>query len=174
MDFSLSHEVRMHVAIPSFFVCYCSKGGCVCTMHCWYDYANVAMLCFSSFRLDWQMWIASACRTIDRSPWMFSFLLKLLEQDPGVTRLLAKDPFQQEVIQHNNDQEDGNAKNPPVSPKPNYIRILLYRYNFHKPKPGEVDPPYWDRQLIGRVYPRIGVATIASLQDAIRNRPSLQ
>jgi Lipase maturation factor len=84
---------------------------------------------------------------------MFSFLLKLLQQDPGVLSLMAKDPFQ-------------------TAAAPKYIRILLYRYKFHKPKPGESDPPYWDRQLIGRVYPRIGVATISSLQDEIRKLQS--
>jgi Lipase maturation factor len=97
---------------------------------------------------------------------MFNLLLKLLEQDPGVTRLLA-----------NTDQNDGgndamktSAANAPAK----YIRILLYRYKFHKPMPGEVDPPYWDRELIGRVYPRVGVATMASLQEEIRKRQSWQ
>lgn len=98
---------------------------------------------------------------------MFSFLLKLLEQDPGVLSLMAKDPFQ--AVQ--SAQQDGSIKFAPA-PAPKYIRILLYRYTFHKPKPGEKDPPSWDRQLIGRVYPRIGVATISSLQDEIRKRQS--
>jgi Lipase maturation factor len=111
------------------------------------------------------MWIASACRTIDHSPWLFSFLLKLLEQDPGVLRLMAKNPFQP------NGQDVGNEQ-PSPPPTSKYIRILLYRYKFHRPKRGEIDPPYWDRQLIGRIYPRVGVATIDSLQEEIRERQS--
>jgi hypothetical protein len=36
------------------------------------------------YRLDWQFWIASSLGNINRSPWIYTFLLKLLEQDPDV------------------------------------------------------------------------------------------
>jgi lipase maturation factor 1 len=105
------------------------------------------------YRLDWQMWIAATGRTIDRSPWMYRFLVKLLQQDDAVLNgLMAGDPW--------NDS--------PVPPK--YARIDRYRYKFHKPVKGEKNPPYWDRELIGKVYPRQGVATIESLEQEIGRR----
>jgi hypothetical protein len=103
------------------------------------------------YRLDWQMWIASTCQNIDRSPWLYNFLLKLLESDPGVLKLLERDPFE-------GDEE-----------KPKYIRIDKYRYKFHKPsgKSKELQP-YWEREMIGRVFPRQGLATEISLKEYIR------
>jgi lipase maturation factor 1 len=100
------------------------------------------------YRLDWQMWIAATSRgSIEHSPWMFPFLTKLLEQDEDVLNgLMEGDPWQ-------------NSTEPP-----RYIRVQRYRYTFHKASPNEKNPPYWDRELIGSVYPRMGVATISSLQ----------
>ena len=103
---------------------------------------------------------------------MFNFLIKLLKRDPAVTGLLAKDPF---AIPEEHQNDDNTSAYPPAK----YIRILLYRYTFYKPqkddlvgrKEGKVnEPPYWKRQLMGRVYPQQGVATIASLQTEIRMR----
>jgi len=102
------------------------------------------------YRLDWQMWIASALRNIDRSPWIYTFLLKVLEQDPDVLDLLETDPFHGE-------QED-----------PKYIKIDKYHYKFHKPetrRKGDKMSPYWDRELIGRVFPTQGIASKATLED---------
>jgi len=104
------------------------------------------------FRLDWMMWIAAACRRLDRSPWMFKLLIKLLQQDQAVVRLLADDPWAG------------------TDEKPKYIRIDRYRYKFHKRQAGEEDPPYWDREYQGRVYPRQGVATIDILKDEVKSR----
>jgi hypothetical protein len=101
-------------------------------------------------RIDWQMWIASTCKTMERSPWLMPFLIKLLEQDKEVTSLLEEDPWK--------DSPD----------KPKYIQIERYRYTFHKPEKGENNPPYWDREFIGRVYPRQGLASIDTLQDGLR------
>lgn len=103
-------------------------------------------------RLDWQMWIAATCKSLDRSPWMFKLLLKLLERDPEVQRLVADDPW----------------KDSPEPPR--YIRMDTYRYQFHKPKRGERDTPFWDRHLLYRLYPRMGVATIDTLKDEIKAR----
>jgi lipase maturation factor 1 len=102
------------------------------------------------YRLDWQMWIAATSGPIDRSPWMYPFLLKLLQQDESVLNGLMKgDPW----------------RDSPEAPK--YIRVDLYRYKFHKPVQGETNPPYWERELIGAFYPRQGLATIDSLQAEI-------
>jgi hypothetical protein len=104
------------------------------------------------YRLDWQMWIAATVGRIDRSPWIYSFLLKLLERNEEVVGLIESDPWQ-------------GTEDPPK-----YIRIDVYRYNFHKPMLlGKGKQPYWDRELVGRFYPRQGIATIASLKDEIKS-----
>lgn len=99
------------------------------------------------YRLDWQMWIASSCGTIDRSPWMYRFLIKLLQKDSGVQQLLAKDPW----------ESDSEAD------PPKYIRVDSYKYSFHKGKKG----PYWEREFLRRIYPKQGVATIESLKSEL-------
>jgi hypothetical protein len=101
------------------------------------------------FRLDWQLWIAATCRTMDRSPWMFNFMLQLLRQDERVMKLLAKDPWKDSLD------------------KPLYIRVDSYRYKYHRAIKGEKGSFYWDRELIRRVYPKQGVATISTLQDEV-------
>ena len=102
------------------------------------------------YRLDWQIWIASTIRNIDRSPWIYSFLFRLLEQDPDVLSLLESDPFEGE----------------PESPK--YIRIDKYRYKFQKPdRKDDGKQPYWTRELIGQAFPPRGVATLETLHDYV-------
>lgn len=97
------------------------------------------------YRLDWQMWIAVQLGSVNRSPWVFTLLTKLFEGDKGVlTTLLEKDPW------------DGQ--------KPKYIRIDRYRYKFHRPETGRKGP-YWEREYVGRWYPRQGVCTLESLQS---------
>lgn len=107
------------------------------------------------YRLDWQMWIASSCRTLERSPWIYSFLLKLLQQDKSTLQLLEGDPWTDEEVQ------------------PKYIRIDSYRYRFHKKTDSELsnkETPYWDREFIRQVYPRQGnFTTIESLTDDIKS-----
>jgi hypothetical protein len=107
------------------------------------------------YRLDWQMWIAAKYATIDRSPWMYPFLIKLLQQDNDVLNgLMAGDPW--------NDSPE----------PPKYVRMDRYRYKFHEPSGNEKTPPYWDRELIGRVYPRQGLATIESLKVEMGDIPT--
>ena len=106
------------------------------------------------YRLDWQMWIAASIKNLSRNPWMFPFLTRLLEQDEGVLSLMASDPWRGSVQ------------------KPKYIRVDMYRYKFHKRRPGENNAPYWDREFLGRVYPRQGIASIETLKDETRRRYS--
>ncbi len=40
------------------------------------------------YRLDWQFWIASTVQHLNRIPWIYHFLFKLLEQDPDVLGLM--------------------------------------------------------------------------------------
>jgi hypothetical protein len=99
------------------------------------------------YRLDWQFWIASTVQNISYSPWIYSFLLKVLERDPEVLSLLDADPFHDD----------------PEPPK--FIRVDKYRYEFNKNTKGnDKDNAYWKREYVGRVYPRQGIATIESLK----------
>lgn len=77
------------------------------------------------YRLDWQIWFA-AMSTIDRQPWLIHMAAKLLDADPGIRSLLARDPF-------------GDRP-------PRYIRMQLYRYEFTRP--GEKTSAWWRRSLL--------------------------
>src|SRR5205085_8066841 len=60
-------------------------------------------------RLDWQMWFA-ALGGRRQEPWFENFVIRLLENEPAVTRLLARNPF-------------------PDKP-PKYVRAILFKYQF--------------------------------------------
>jgi hypothetical protein len=83
-------------------------------------------------------------RFVERSPWLYTFLAKLLQSDPATVRLIQKDPYANSTI------------------RPKYIRVDAYRYEFHKGSDG----PYWDRTFLRRVYPTQGLASLADLADA--------
>ena len=107
------------------------------------------------YRLDWQLCIASSCRTLDRSPWVYRFLLKLLQKDKVIQQLIERDPW------------DGDAE------KPKYIRIDSYRYKFHNDRKSDRSgkmAPFWDREFLRQVYPPPGnFATVESLKDDIQS-----
>jgi hypothetical protein len=107
------------------------------------------------YRLDWLMWIASIAGGIERSPWIFSFLLKLLEQDKEVCSLLKKDPF--------GSNDDNNGDDTSIGRKPKYIRVEKYRYKFNNAKEGN----YWTRERMGRYFPRQGICSAEMLKEYI-------
>lgn len=102
------------------------------------------------YRLDWLMWIASCGGNIERSPWMFNLLLKLLEQDKDVCGLLEFDPFA---------PVNGETR------KPKYIRVEKYRYNFNT---GD-GQDYWNRQHVGRFFPKQGLCSAEMLREIVAN-----
>jgi hypothetical protein len=77
-------------------------------------------------RLDWQMWFAALDECRD-TPWFLAFLRRLLEAEPDVLALLARDPF------------DGD--------RPRYIRTTLYRYRFSENG--------WSREWLGPYCPTV-------------------
>mmetsp|Transcript_21453 Transcript_21453/g.27274 ORF Transcript_21453/g.27274 Transcript_21453/m.27274 type:complete len:312 (-) Transcript_21453:3-938(-) len=105
------------------------------------------------YRMDWQMWIAACSGSIQRSPWIYNFLCKLLQRDEKVLGLLANDPWTG-VESSNGDEygheqvQDAGANEEKVDPKqtdylpmhktgqPRYIRIDRYKYKFYKPQGG--------------------------------------
>lgn len=90
-------------------------------------------------RLDWQMWfealhlerILEATGTIDprhMSRWFQSLIKQLLEGNPQVLDLLAKDPF------------------PDVPPR--YIRVVLYEYRFTDMDERGETGDWWQREAV--------------------------
>lgn len=77
-------------------------------------------------RLDWQMWF-SALGSCNDDRWFLAFLRRLLEAEPAVLALLARDPF------------DGE--------RPASIRTTLYRYRFSETG--------WTREELGPYCPTV-------------------
>jgi predicted DCC family thiol-disulfide oxidoreductase YuxK len=82
-------------------------------------------------RLDWQMWFA-ALDDPRHLPWFWSFVTRLLQNEPTVTALLEKNPF-------------------PDKP-PAYVRAAFYEYNFSD---GTQKGIWWKRRLIGLYFPAV-------------------
>jgi predicted DCC family thiol-disulfide oxidoreductase YuxK len=82
-------------------------------------------------RLDWQMWFA-ALDDPQRLPWFHRLLQKLLENEPTVTALLAKNPF---------------ANQAPV-----YVRAQFYEYTFAA---AGAHGPWWQRRYLGMYFPAV-------------------
>lgn len=84
-------------------------------------------------RLDWQMWFA-ALDNPQRLPWFWRFLQRLLENEPTVTALLARNPF---------------ADKPPT-----YVRAQFYDYTFAGSEE-KARGQWWNRQLLGQYFPAV-------------------
>lgn len=148
------------------------------------------------YRLDWQMWIASQCGRVERSPWMYNFLLQLLRQEKDVIGLLESDPWasQQPIsatattttgdnddIRSDNDSESEESK---LVHGPKYIRVEKYIYKFYNNKNGLANnskceegiknhqnkSQYWIRQRKGRYFPRQGIMTAEMLEELANGR----
>ncbi len=83
-------------------------------------------------RLDWQMWFA-ALGSYQQNRWFVNFMLRLLQGEPGVLRLLAYNPF-------------------PNAP-PKYVRARLYLYHFTHPG----SPDWWTREPRGLYFPPVSL-----------------
>jgi hypothetical protein len=79
-------------------------------------------------RLDWQMWFA-ALGTRQENPWFTGFVIRLLEGEPSVLRLLESNPF-------------------PKAP-PKYIRARIFLYHFTH----FGDRAWWRREEEGLYFP---------------------
>ena len=87
-------------------------------------------------RLDWQMWFAALSRFNDE-PWFQNLLVRLLEADSEVLKLLERDPFQ--------------------GRKPRYIRAVLYRYRFADAGAREAEGAWWTRERLGEYSPTLSL-----------------
>lgn len=83
-------------------------------------------------RLDWQMWFA-ALGNYQEDPWFVNFMIRLLQGEPTVLRLLRYNPF-------------------PHGP-PKYIRARLYLYHFTH----WGDRAWWSREESGAYFPTVSL-----------------
>jgi hypothetical protein len=83
-------------------------------------------------RLDWQMWFA-ALGSYQSNRWFVTFMLRLLEGEPAVLRLLEYNPF-------------------PRSP-PKYVRARVYLYHFT----GWGSRDWWWREEKGAYFPAVSL-----------------
>jgi hypothetical protein len=83
-------------------------------------------------RLDWQMWFA-ALESYQQNRWFVNFMIKLLEGEPAVLRLLKYNPF-------------------PQAP-PKYIRARIYLYEFTR----FGEKGWWKRQDRGMYFPAVSL-----------------
>jgi hypothetical protein len=90
-------------------------------------------------RLDWQMWfealqferVYQLAGAVDRrymSPWFQSLIIRLLQREPQVVRLLAHDPFSNRPAQS--------------------IRVVLYEYRFTDFSERAASGDWWHRQRV--------------------------
>ena len=87
-------------------------------------------------RLDWLMWFAAMGSAQDE-PWFSELMVKLLQGQPDVIGLLARNPF-------------------PDHP-PKWIRARLYRYTFTTRAEHATTGRWWNRQLIGEYFPAVSL-----------------
>ncbi|MBZ5579144.1 MAG: lipase maturation factor family protein [Acidobacteriia bacterium] len=83
-------------------------------------------------RLDWQMWFA-ALGTRQENPWFTNFMIRLLEGEPSVLRLLSYNPF-------------------PTAP-PQYIRARIFLYHFTH----FGERAWWRREEEGTYFPVVSL-----------------
>ena len=83
-------------------------------------------------RLDWQMWFA-ALGSYQQNRWFVNFLIKLLEGEPAVLRLLQYNPF-------------------PGSP-PKYVRAQVFLYQFTR----FGEKGWWTRTDRGMYFPPVSL-----------------
>jgi tetratricopeptide (TPR) repeat protein len=91
-------------------------------------------------RLDWQLWFA-ALGELRGNEWFINFMIRLLQNEPSVTSLLAENPF-------------GNRP-------PRYVRAVLYDYSFTDSAGRRRSGAWWQRRRLGLYCPVIS-------QDDIR------
>jgi hypothetical protein len=83
-------------------------------------------------RLDWQMWFA-ALGAYQDTPWLESFLTRLLQGSRPVLRLLGENPFPAHA--------------------PRFLRAELYDYRFATPAEHATTGAWWTRRLLGIYSP---------------------
>ncbi|NXU99932.1 LMF2 factor, partial [Cettia cetti] len=100
-------------------------------------------------RLDWQLWFA-ALGSHHSSPWFSALVLRLLQGQPDVIRLVQTD----------------ESRYPFHGRPPTFLRAQLYKYWFTAPSEGSPGPAaWWRRQHVQEFFPTVslGDPTLESL-----------
>ncbi len=92
-------------------------------------------------RLDWQMWFA-ALSTWRDNPWFMALMIRILQGEPTVLSLLARNPF---------------GDHPP-----RYIQASFWEYHFTNLKTRGPHGLWWQREIKGLYCPTISLSGIAS------------
>ncbi len=92
-------------------------------------------------RLDWQMWFA-ALGDYRSNPWFVTFLERLLEGSPQVTRLLATNPFPDHA--------------------PRYVRAITYDYRFTTWAAHRATGAWWHGEPRGQYLPPVSLRATAA------------
>ena len=79
-------------------------------------------------RLDWQMWFA-ALSPSGNQRWLAPLMLRMLEGEPTVMRLLKESPFPDEL--------------------PTYVRLVYYQYHFSTWAERKETGAWWRREFVG-------------------------
>jgi hypothetical protein len=87
-------------------------------------------------RLDWQMWFA-ALSSFRENPWFSQLMVRLLQGEPAVTRLLATNPF-------------------PDKP-PRFIHAITYDYHFTDWSTRRRTGAIWTRRYNGEYFPQVSL-----------------
>ena len=87
-------------------------------------------------RVDWQMWFA-ALDDPRRLPWFWGLLRRILENEPAVTALLARNPF-------------------PDKP-PRYVRAEFFDYRFSN-REEKSRGLWWERRSLGLYFPVVSLS----------------
>jgi lipase maturation factor 1 len=87
-------------------------------------------------RLDWQMWFASLS-TWRENQWFMAFMVRLLQGEPTVVKLLAVNPF---------------GDHPP-----RYIQASFWSYHFTDFKTRGFNGAWWRRDKIGLYSPALSL-----------------
>jgi hypothetical protein len=87
-------------------------------------------------RLDWQMWFAALGGRREEM-WFGNFVLRLLQNEPAVTRLLAQNPFPEKA--------------------PKYIRARLFQYKFTSRAEHRASGAWWKRREVGEYLPAVSL-----------------
>ncbi|NXX35190.1 LMF2 factor, partial [Nicator chloris] len=110
-------------------------------------------------RLDWQLWFA-ALGPHQSSPWFSALVLRLLQGQPDVIRLVQTD----------------ESRYPFHGRPPTFLRAQLYKYWFTAPNEGSPGAaPWWRRQHVQEFFPTVslGDPTLESLlsQHGLKEKP---
>ncbi|XP_041261521.1 lipase maturation factor 2 [Onychostruthus taczanowskii] len=110
-------------------------------------------------RLDWQLWFA-ALGPHQSSPWFSALVLRLLQGQPDVIRLVQTD----------------ESRYPFHGRPPTFLRAQLYKYWFTAPNEGSPGAaPWWRRQHVQEFFPAVslGDPTLETLlsQHGLKDKP---